>query len=410
MEIPFDYILISIMMNLKVRDLETKISKKNLIKIIDIIICNLECSDKEKLRIVNDFDFDYELDAFYSENAEYFEIVQDNIVFNEDISVDELENILDENDIDELILDTIDDMLQTNISVIELMGIKIRKDLYKWLILSLREEEEMYGKLLFARKNKNSLLEEKTIKEIKINNLVRRIYFINLDNIDLSDLYDLSLYSDDMAKNAAIEIIPFNIENNVFDERNIYHNPFQRTLFFDDSPIIYSASYKLNNDLNKKLGMESVACKSDYKFYLKYYYLLCEEIDTLSDSKLKNELEITKYRLMMTLDGMFDNTLFMNKDNGVLEDYESKYKFNGLEARFFINEILSYTDKMYEHKDSYVIEYFNIIKKIFIKTYYLLTKDDSIINEIRENKLYGVNKISTEYLDDILNNPRRRIK
>ena len=76
---------------------------------------------------------------------------------------------------------------------------------------------------------------------------------------------------------------------------------------------------------------------------------------------------------------------------------------------------------MYEHKDSYVIEYFNIIKKIFVKTYYSLTKDDNIINRIKENKgltyihmlsplLYGINKTSTKYFDDILSSPRRRIK
>ena len=52
----------------------------------------------------------------------------------------------------------------------------------------------------------------------------------------------------------------------------------------------------------------------------------------------------------------------------------------------------------------------NIIKKIFVKTYYSLTKDDNIINRIKENKLYGINKTSTKYFDDILSSPRRRIK
>jgi len=56
--------------------------------------------------------------------------------------------------------------------------------------------------------------------------------------------------------------------------------------------------------------------KDDYKFYLKYYYLLCEEIETLPEGKLKNELEITKYRLMMILDGyyikiFYDITIFV---------------------------------------------------------------------------------------------------
>ena len=50
------------------------------------------------------------------------------------------------------------------------------------------------------------------------------------------------------------------------------------------------------------------------------------------------------------------------------------------------------------------------IKKIFVKTYYSLTKDDNIINRIKENKLYGINKTSTKYFDDILSSPRRRIK
>ena len=119
---------------------------------------------------------------------------------------------------------------------------------------------------------------------------------------------------------------------------------------------------------------------------------------------------MAQYRLMMMLDGMFDNMLFMNVDNSNIEDYEGKYKFNELEALFFIDEILSYDDKMYEYKDSYVIEYFNIIKKVFIKTYYSLTKDNNIISKIKENKLYSINKTSSKYFDDILNSPRRRVK
>ncbi len=196
----------------------------------------------------------------------------------------------------------------------------------------------------------------------------------------------------------------------MFDERNIYNNPFQKSLFFNDSLVHYLINYKLDYCFNESMGADLNYHKDDYKFYLKYYYLLCEEIETLPEGKLKNELEITKYRLMMILDGMFDNTLFMNKDNSNLEDYKGKYKFNELEAHFFVDEILSYNDKMYEHKDSYVIEYFNIIKKIFVKTYYSLTKDDNIINRIKENKLYGINKTSTKYFDDILSSPRRRIK
>ena len=410
MEIPFDYILISIMIDLKNRKIKTEISKQNLAKIIDKIIYDLNTDEKEKLETINDFDFEYELDAFYNNHIEYFELTPDSIILDDNASIDDLEDILEDNDIDELILNEIDYLIETDISIIELMGIKIRKDLYKWLYLSLKEDDKLYRELLLARTRKNSLLEKQITKKIKMHIFTRNIFFINLETLDSESSYDLSLYSDSIVENAPPEEIPFNIQNDTFDERNICCSPFQRALFFDNSSLIYATNYKLDCNLSKNVDADLNYYEDDYKFYHKYYYLLCEEIETLSEGKLKSELEVVQYRLMMTLDGMFDNTLFMNVDNSNIEDYEGEYKFNELEALFFIDEVLSYNDKMYEHKDSYVIEYFNIIKKLFIKTYYSLTKADNIINRIKENKLYGINKISTKYLDDILNSPRRRIK
>ena len=410
MKIPLNYILISIMINLKNRKVKAEVSKQSLIKIINKIIYNLNVNEKEKLEIINNFDFEYELDTFYNNHIEYFELTSDSIILDDNVSIEDLENILENNDIDELILNEIDSLIESDISVIELMGIKIRKDLYKWLYLSLQEDDKLYRELLFTRTEKNNLPEEQTIKQIKKHAFTRRIFFVNLENLDYDRAYDLLLYSDSLITFSTYKRLPFNIQNDMFDERNIYNNPLQKSLFFNDSLVHYLINYKLDYSFNESMGADLNYHKDDYKFYLKYYYLLCEEIETLSEGKLKNELEITKYRLMMILDGIFDNTLFMNKDNSNLEDYKGKYKFNELEALFFIDEILSYNDKMYEHKDSYVIEYFNIIKKVFIKTYYSLTKDDNIINRIKENKLYGINKTSTKYFDDILISPRRRIK
>ena len=410
MEIPFDYILISVMINLKNRKVKTEISKQNLIKIINKIIYDLNINEKKKLEIINNFDFEYELDTFYNNYIEYFELTPDSIILDDNVSIDDLENILENNNIDELTLDEIDSLIESDISVIELMGIKIRKDLYKWLYLSLQEDDKLYRKLLLVRIEKNNLLEEQIIKQIKKHVFTRRIFFVNLENLDSDSAYDLLLYSDSLITFSTYKKLPFNIKNDMFDERNIYNNPFQKSLFFNDSLIHYLINYKLDYSFSESMGADLNYHNDDYKFYLKYYYLLCEEIETLSEGKLKNELEITKYRLMMTLDGMFDNTLFMNVDNSNIDDYEGKYKFNELEALFFVDEILSYDDKIYEHKDSYVVEYFNIVKKVFIKIYYVLTKDNNIINRIKENKLYGINKTSTKYFDDILSNPRRRIK
>ena len=75
MEIPFDYILIHIMINLRNRKIKTKILKQNLAKIIDKIIYDLDISEKEKLETINNFDFEYELDTFYNNHIEYFVIL-----------------------------------------------------------------------------------------------------------------------------------------------------------------------------------------------------------------------------------------------------------------------------------------------------------------------------------------------
>ena len=66
MEIPFDYILIHIMIDLRNRKIKTKIIKQNLAKIIDKIIYDIDISEKEKLETINNFDFEYELDTFYN--------------------------------------------------------------------------------------------------------------------------------------------------------------------------------------------------------------------------------------------------------------------------------------------------------------------------------------------------------
>ena len=144
MKIPLNYILISIMINLKNRKVKAEVSKQNLIKIINKIIYDLNVNEKEKLEIINNFDLEYELDTFYNNYIEYFELTSDSIILDDNVSIEDLENILENNDIDELILNEIDSLIESDISVIELMGIKIRKDLYKLLYLSLQEDDKLY--------------------------------------------------------------------------------------------------------------------------------------------------------------------------------------------------------------------------------------------------------------------------
>lgn len=409
-EIPFDYILISIMIILKSRNKETIITKDNLIKIIDIIVYNLTIDEKEKFNIINDFDLDYELDKFYNNYIEYFTLGDNNIYLDNDVTKNMLEDILLDNDVDELLLSEIDELLEININIIELMGIKIRKDIYKWLSDSLRKDEKLYSNLRMVRKNNNKELEKELLKEIKIHLFKRRILLLNLANLDIDTTYDLILYGDNLLEGLPLETIPFNIENNSFNESTIYNNIFQRILFIGNNSNNYITNYKLNYDLEKVLGTNLSRYQEDYKFYLTFYYLLCEEIEKLESNGLKEELDKTRYKLMMLIDGIFDNNLFMNSDISLLKDYISDYKNKQMEVYFFTEELLSYEDSIYYKDTTYTLQYFNIIKKLFIKTYYNLTNDNNIITIIKENKYYGINKISTSYLDDVINNSKKEIK
>ena len=52
----------------------------------------------------------------------------------------------------------------------------------------------------------------------------------------------------------------------------------------------------------------------------------------------------------------------------------------------------------------------NIIKKLLIETYYKLTGDNKIVDEIKGNPLYGINTISSGFVCDIVDKPKGRVK
>lgn len=411
MKVPFDYILINIMINLKERNMTPRISKNNLEKIITKFIKSYY-TEIEALDIINNFDYEYELDYFYSEYLDYFSMDNDNIILDDDVSMKTLEKfIILESDVDKYLLEDVIDFLDSDLSIIELMGITIRKDIYNHLIKISRSLNKQYKDLNISRIQGNIGIEEKTIKKIKLLSVQEKLMFINMHyNLDTNEYYDLLLYSEDILDNEEYSCIPFNIPNSSFDEYVIYSNPFQRTIFFDNMSSDALTRYKLDYNIDKVSESNSEYFMRDYKFYLTYYYLLLEEIETITDNRIKVKLNKTKYNLMQAIDSIFDNTLFMNIDNSKFDDINIKYSYNELETRFFIDELLSYSDDMYSKDDSYIIKYFNIIKKIFIRTYYNLTKNEDIIQIIKNNKLYGINKISSNYFDDIVNTPKRRIK
>ena len=97
MDIPLNYIILDLMITLKENNKELIINKKTLIIYLKRIV-SLFNFDKTVLEdMVFDFDFNNELSFFLSEYNEYFEMDEDNnIVSVYDISLDELNNLLEE--------------------------------------------------------------------------------------------------------------------------------------------------------------------------------------------------------------------------------------------------------------------------------------------------------------------------
>ena len=123
-----------------------------------------------------------------------------------------------------------------------------------------------------------------------------------------------------------------------------------------------------------------------------------------------------KYGLINALDSVYDTTLFMNDKDNITSNqkFDENYQFIESTVYYFIKELLMYDDNMYKNKeyntDNIMVYLNNIMKKLLIETYYHLTKDENIINAIKNNELYGINTISSNYLKSIIDKPKTKIK
>lgn len=277
MEVPFDYILINIMINLMERNIVPRISKDNLEKII-IKFIKSYYTDREVLDIINNFDFDYELNEFYSKYLDYFNMDNDNIILDDDASKKMLEKfIVPESDEDINFLENVIDFLNSDLSIAELMGITIRKDIYNCLIKIHISLNKQYKDLNTLRMQGNKKKEDETIKKIKLLSIQEKLMFINMYyNLDINEYYDLLLYSDDILCGEEYFCIPFNIPNNIFDEYTFYNNPFQRAIFIENISFNALTRYKLDYNIDKASENNTDYIMIDYKFYLTYFYLLQE--------------------------------------------------------------------------------------------------------------------------------------
>ena len=204
------------------------------------------------------------------------------------------------------------------------------------------------------------------------------------------------------------------MEDDSFIEDELVEDPYLRAIFFKEDLALFNIAKRIGIDSREKEVMNLKF--SEQKFYVTFLNFLSEEMTKISEKELYYEFRICKYRLINVLDSVCD-TLYIMDDKKEFSDeisFYENYSFIENKIFFFIDEVLKYDDDKYNFDESnyfnLVNYYNNIIKKVLVKTYYYLTSDDRVISAIKNNSLYGVNKISTELLDEAINGDNKKTK
>lgn len=405
--IPFCYVVCFLMELLNEREKEKKIEVKSLLLITKELINLLPYEEETINQWLEEFDFKYELENLLNDYSEYFEFEDNYLILKEDVSDEELSNILD-SFIDEYqveFLEDIDSVIDDNYIFLDLLGIKIEKKVHGILLDLEKKIEKMYIELSYNRKN------DKFMRELKLLVFKRNVIFMYINNnLDADEIYDLYLYSYNIACNSDFPIsINFELDDLPFDKEIFAEDSILRSLFYKEDLAMFNISDRLNNDIIKLANEFEDGGYSKIKFYLTFLMFLEEEISSANNKSLLNEFRESKYRFMNALDTTYGTLTFIDNrdyDNILKTDFKEDYSFMKNMVIYFINEILEYDDsKYYYNKEEFynlVNYYFNTIKKLFIKTYYYLTGDNMVISTMKSNPLYNVNKISTELLNSTL--------
>ena len=417
MDIPLAYIIFDIMISLKKNNRDTMIYRDTLIIYLKRFINSFDL-DKDVLEdLIFDFNFANELSFFLDDYDDYFEMEDGIIKLNSDISIDELKRLQEENvvleDFDEEFISDVEKVIHNDISFLEIIGINPNIQVYNALLELEEKLEYKYLDLSY-----DGIFDDKVVKktkeEIKLLKIITDIMYININNnfssIDYNNLY---LYAKDRAKLMHGEESEVKLScEPTFDRTLLVGTPMDKALFINDSSAkgVIKGRLEINNKRNKKkFSMQDMA---KLNFYLMYLELLDKEINKTRNIELKDELIIAKYRLMYVLDSVYDLMNFKKRESSI--KICSDYSFIVPTIHFFIFEVLSYGDKEYKldgtNKKDIITYYFNIIKKLYVETYYKLTNDRVIVNLINNSNFYNVNTISSKLFSNIVTPEKNKSK
>lgn len=400
MENLFDYIIFNIIIMQKQRSISNIINIDNLEKIINIIINNLKVDNKYKVELLDNFYIDYEVQRLIDNYFDYFYMKNNTIYLEDNISFGKIEFLINKIDLNKDISFTIINLLEENIKIKELYGITIRKDVYNYIHNLYKRANILYRKLSDAEKNNKN--NDDNIKLLKKTMLEISVLEFNIENsMEAFEVFDLLLYLEEKVSGKKIDTTKFNIENNYFLKEEFNKDLFwlniQGVSDIEDNMI----KYKNEMIIAKNMNALYYDYLEEYKFYLKFYYLLIDKIKKTNDIQEKNKLIETKYQLMKTLDIVYNNTLFLGKDSStsVLSDFQGIYYKMFCNSCFFVEQLLTYEDSDYLNEE---IKYQNILKENYIKAYYELTGDKNIENFIKESLSCIKKDISSNMLEEII--------
>lgn len=415
MELPFKYIVLCIIKSLHERQMPLTINKNTLINYVTVVIGDLLYTIEEKKELRNNFDFQYELDDLLDKYYSYFQYNGNEIVFDDNYT-DELSNLIDSEieEYDAEDIENYDFVIEGNIILLEMIGVKINKTLYNFLLDIEKDIEECYDELYGLESNTFDLNINKNDVCSKLKRLyMKKIVMItNIKNILPNvQYYDVLQYSSDIVDRINDDedlIVLYDCE--YFDVYDIVNDAFLRSIFTSSDSYICNLNETFVMNCSEK---EDNKKNNRIKFYAILLNLIDDEIKKTS-GLLKEELIKVKYRLMNTLDTVCGTATFINGHTYLDSDYVGEYDFISNAAYYFINELLMYDDDKYRNNscdtENIILYLDNMMKKMIIKAYYNLTHDNAILEEIKNNELYGVNNISSDFLKEIIENPKTKKK
>ena len=236
MQLPFKYIVLSIIKTLKNRKMSLDINRSVLFNYLKLLMNKSYFTIEEKKIISDNFDFDYEVDDLVEKYFQYFEIDGDLIKFDSDY-IDDIDNLINEeiNKFDLEIIHDIDFAVKSDVIFLETLGVKVEKGLYMYLLSLEKQIEDYYDKMFDSECNIRGVNIDNynTITEIKKLKLKQIIMLFNTKNLLSNTQYqDLMLYASNMADDTnELDDINLLIEDDQFNEEDILYDIFLRSVF-----------------------------------------------------------------------------------------------------------------------------------------------------------------------------------